>query len=99
MRSGLRLNLDGPRKAFTTVARPLSRYCCKQEDWFTSEVSSRLVDRLSDCTREFPTIAVLAGAGESVLRRLPGSRANPKDIIYIEPSDEMRERARRAMER
>ena len=59
-----------------------------------AEISERLLDRLEDCKRDFPNVAVIGGAGESVLSRLTNGRAGITEVHYLDHSPAMLDRAR-----
>lgn len=51
------------------------------------EVAERLVERLEDCARSFPTALVYGGSLASVARRLPGSRAGVRTVHFVDTCD------------
>ena len=53
------------------------------------EVAEQLLDRLEDCKRTFPVVAVLGGSGRAVLQRLGGGRAGIQKVIYLDSSRDM----------
>ncbi|GAX75078.1 hypothetical protein CEUSTIGMA_g2522.t1 [Chlamydomonas eustigma] len=55
-------------------------------------VTERLLDRLEDCKRKFPRVAVLGGAGEHVINQLRGGRAGVKTVTVIDSSQCMLQR-------
>ena len=59
-----------------------------------AEVAERLLDRLEDCKRTFPRVAVLGGAGEAVVSRLCGGRAGIESAVLLDSSHAMLERCR-----
>ncbi|KAG2497192.1 hypothetical protein HYH03_004781 [Edaphochlamys debaryana] len=58
-------------------------------------VSERLLDRLEDCKRAFPTAVVLGGAALSVVGQLAGGRAGIERVIVVDPSPAMLQRIQR----
>ncbi|CAL5229286.1 g12583 [Coccomyxa viridis] len=64
------------------------------EDPLQAEVAERLLDRLEDCKRTFPRVAVLGGAGEAVVSRLCGGRAGIESAVLLDSSNAMLERCR-----
>jgi hypothetical protein len=58
------------------------------------EVATRLLDRLEDCRRSFETAIVLGGAGAKVAERLAGGRSGIQQVIHVDTSMAMLERAR-----
>lgn len=56
-------------------------------------MAERLLDRLEDCKRDFPTAVVLGGAGESILKRLTNSRAGVQTVYHLDSSQAMLNRA------
>ena len=57
-------------------------------------MAERLLDRLEDCKRTFPRVAVLGGAGEAVVSRLCGGRAGIESAVVLDSSPAMLERCR-----
>lgn len=67
--------------------RAFSRADSAQFDYLREEVARRVVDRLDDITREFPTVLDV-GCGPGALRRhLPG-RKGVRRIVQVDPSRE-----------
>ena len=56
-------------------------------------MAERLLDRLEDCNRNFPTAVVLGGAGESVIKRLANGRAGVQRVHHLDQSQAMLDRA------
>lgn len=56
-------------------------------------MAERLLDRLEDCKREFPTAVVLGGAGECVIKRLADGRAGIQTVHHMDQSQAMLDRA------
>lgn len=54
----------------------------------------RLLDRLEDCRRSFEVAVVLGGAGAQVAERLAGGRAGVQQVVHLDTSQAMLERAR-----
>ena len=67
------------------------------KDPLLSTVAERLVDRLEDCTRPFPHVLVLGGAGLEVLSQLRGGRAGVEKVTYVDTSQGMLQRAERTI--
>ena len=67
-----------------------SRHMCISQ----AEVAERLLDRLEDCKRTFPRVAVLGGAGEAIVSRLYGGRAGIESAVLLDSSHAMLERCR-----
>ncbi|KAK9917381.1 hypothetical protein WJX75_003779 [Coccomyxa subellipsoidea] len=61
----------------------------KKDDPLQVEVAEQLLDRLEDCKRTFPVVAVLGGSGRAVLQRLGGGRAGIQKVIYLDSSRDM----------
>ena len=59
-----------------------------------AEVAERLLDRLEDCRRTFPTAAVLGGAAEAVVTRMCGGRAGIERVVLLDSSAAMLERCK-----
>lgn len=57
-------------------------------------MAERLLDRLEDCKRTFPSVAVLGGAGEAIVSRLRGGRAGIESAVLLDSSHAMLERCR-----
>ena len=57
-------------------------------------MAERLLDRLEDCKRTFPRVAVLGGAGEAVVSRLCGGRAGIESAVLLDSSHAMLQRCR-----
>jgi len=67
------------------------------KDPLLTTVAERLVDRLEDCTRPFPHVLVLGGAGLEVLTQLRGGRAGVEKATYVDTSPSMLQRAERVI--
>ncbi|KAK9823525.1 hypothetical protein WJX72_003397 [[Myrmecia] bisecta] len=65
----------------------------RKDDPLQVQVAECLLDRLEDCKRSFHTAVILGGAGECVARRLAAGRAGIKEVIHIDSSAAMLERA------
>ena len=52
-------------------------------------VTESLLDRLEDCKRTFPTVAVLGGAGDVVTSRLSNGRAGITKVLQMDISPGM----------
>lgn len=63
-------------------------------DPLVDTVAERLLDRLEDCRRSFERAVVLGGAGAQVAARLAGGRAGIQEVIHVDTSQAMLERAR-----
>ena len=57
-------------------------------------MTERLLDRLEDCKRSFPAAAVLGGASDVALARLGNGRAGIRDVLLLDASPAMLDRAR-----
>ena len=57
-------------------------------------MAERLLDRLEDCKRTFPRVAVLGGAAGAVVSRLSGGRAGIESAVLLDSSSAMLERCR-----
>jgi NADH dehydrogenase [ubiquinone] 1 alpha subcomplex assembly factor 5 len=57
-------------------------------------VVDRLLDRLEDCRRSFEVAVVLGGAGAQVAQRLAGGRAGIQQVVQVDTSQAMLDRAR-----
>jgi NADH dehydrogenase [ubiquinone] 1 alpha subcomplex assembly factor 5 len=79
------------------AAHLLSSTTTTQKDPLLTTVADRLVDRLEDCTRPFPHVLVLGGAGLEVLTRLRGGRAGVEKATYVDTSPSMLQRAERVI--
>ncbi|DBA80710.1 TPA: hypothetical protein ACH3X1_007945 [Trebouxia sp. C0004] len=55
-------------------------------------VTEALLDRLEDCNRTFPTVAVLGGAGDVVTSRLSNGRAGITKVLQMDISPGMLQR-------
>ncbi|GLC35420.1 hypothetical protein PLESTB_000209200 [Pleodorina starrii] len=58
-------------------------------------VSERLLDRLEDCRRGFPTAVVLGGAALPALQQLAGGRAGIERVVVVDTSQRMLDRVQR----
>ncbi|KAL4448082.1 hypothetical protein ABPG75_005301 [Micractinium tetrahymenae] len=82
---------DGPLKALhrdRASRTPLS------PDPLVDTVAERLLDRLEDCRRSFERAVVLGGSGAQVAARLAGGRAGIQEVIHVDTSEAMLQRAR-----
>ena len=57
-------------------------------------MAERLLDRLEDCKRTFPRVAVLGGAAGAVVSRLSGGRAGIESAVLLDSSSAMLDRCR-----
>ncbi|GIL64585.1 hypothetical protein Vafri_18484 [Volvox africanus] len=64
-------------------------------DPLLAAVSERLLDRLDDCRRSFPTAVVLGGAALPVLHQLAGGRAGIERVLVVDTSQDMLNRVKR----
>mmetsp|Transcript_16005 Transcript_16005/g.28754 ORF Transcript_16005/g.28754 Transcript_16005/m.28754 type:complete len:382 (-) Transcript_16005:525-1670(-) len=62
-----------------------------KEDPLVELVTSRLLDRLEDCTSKFNTIAILGGSALSIIKNLPYKKVGIEKIICIDSSIEVLE--------
>jgi len=83
--SGLDI-FDGSLKA---RHRDRAAYLAGSRDPLLETVTDRLLDRLEDCKRKFPTAAILGGAAEHVLDRIAGGRAGIERVVVIDTSQDM----------
>ena len=79
------INLHKQVALLSNPARPTSQPSLHVQ----IEVAEQLLDRLEDCKRTFPVVAVLGGCGGPVLQRLGGGRAGIEQVIYLDSSREM----------
>ncbi|KAI3438448.1 hypothetical protein D9Q98_000878 [Chlorella vulgaris] len=86
---------DGPLKA---LHRDRAAQSPLAPDPLVDEVATRLLDRLEDCRRSFETAIVLGGAGAKVAERLAGGRSGIQQVIHVDTSMAMLERARSHVE-
>ncbi|KAI7842365.1 hypothetical protein COHA_004004 [Chlorella ohadii] len=82
---------DGPLKA---LHRDRAARLPLAPDPLVDVVADRLLDRLEDCRRTFERAVILGGAGAKVAERLAGGRAGIQEIIHVDTSLGMLERAR-----
>lgn len=73
--------------------RGRSAYLVKADDPLLSTVSERLLDRLEDCVRKFPTAVILGGTGLHVARGLMDGRAGIEKVLHLDLSEDMLKRA------
>ncbi|DBB03612.1 hypothetical protein WJX82_000053 [Trebouxia sp. C0006] len=62
------------------------------DDPLLAAVTEALLDRLEDCKRTFPTVAVLGGAGDVVTSRLSNGRAGITKVLQMDISPGMLQR-------
>ncbi len=79
------INLHKQVALLSNPARPTSQPSLHVQ----IEVAEQLLDRLEDCKRTFPVVAVLGGCGGPVLQRLGGGRAGIEQVIYLDSSRDM----------
>ncbi|PNH11022.1 putative methyltransferase At1g22800 [Tetrabaena socialis] len=82
---------DRPLKA---LHRDRSALLLDGADPLLGAVAERLLDRLEDCRRTFPTAVVLGGAAVPVVHQLAGGRAGIERIVVVDPSQRMLDRIR-----